>query len=200
MVESNSSVTNPSEANIVATEGTSAVVGAGSLALTLGLSSYVDLSVGVSIAENSVGGNVTAAIDNATVTSAPGGAVTVNANLQSGEDHGNAFAVAVAGSLAVTSNTSQASSKFSIAGAGAGAGIYNTVDFTVVAAVEDGATVDCGSLTVSATDESSIYSNAGGVGLAVAYSSQSAAGIAVGAGVGTNAVTNTVQAEILNSR
>ncbi|MFN9373585.1 MAG: lectin-like domain-containing protein, partial [Planctomycetaceae bacterium] len=199
-VDSSSSVSNPTSVSISATEGTSAVAGAGALAITFGLTSRVDLSVGVSIAENTVGGDVTASIDNATVTTAPGGAVTVDAALESGGDHGNAFAVAVAGSLAVAANTSQGNSKFSLAGAGAGAGIYNTVDFTVVAAVQDDATVDCGPLTVSANDDSSIYSNAGGVGLAVAYSTQSAESIAIGAGVGTNDVSNTVQAEICDSK
>ena len=197
-INAGSTVSNATGVSLTAAESSSIIAGTGALAAGIGVASAVSVSVAVSFSLNTVGGTVQAEIDNATVSSS--GLITISAGLTpySGGDQyqngHNIYAVAVAGSGSYAGGGEGA---ISIAGAGAGTG--NTVNFTVEAEVLGTSSVTSSGLTISATDNSSIYSNAGGIGLAVATSGTGGAGIAVGAASGTNNITNTVTALVLNS-
>ncbi len=197
-INAGSTVSNATGVSLTAAESSSIIAGTGALAAGIGVASTVSVSVAVSFSLNTVEGTVQAEIDNATVSSS--GLITISAGLTpySGGDQyqngHNIYAVAVAGSGSYAGGGEGA---IGIAGAGAGTG--NTVNFTVQAEVLGTSSVKSSGLTISATDNSSIYSNAGGIGLAVATSGTGGAGIAVGAASGTNTITNTVAALVLNS-
>jgi len=153
----------------------------------------VAVSVGVSLSETTIDGSVTAGVvDGATLGSQ--GSVTVAASAQPASSLGNAYAVAVAGSGAFSVDGLASP----LVAAGAGAGITNTRTYAISAQV-DQATVSAGSLSVSASDNSVLYSNAGGVGLTVGEATGFQIGMAVGAAQGTNTVATTVQAQIVDS-
>ncbi|AOX01713.1 hypothetical protein BJP34_21745 [Moorena producens PAL-8-15-08-1] len=95
----------------------------------------------------------------------------------------------------------------------AGAYTENKVSNTIEAAIDDEnddntdtvtTEVDVtGAATISATDNSSIYGDAGGVGIAIALAGDSwssSAAISVGAGIASNQITNTVTAHIDNAK
>ncbi|MEI8018485.1 MAG: hypothetical protein WCH39_09805, partial [Schlesneria sp.] len=163
LINGNSTVTGASSVNLTASETSSIIAGTGALAGSIGVESALGVSVGISFSLNTVGGTVQAEIENATVSSS--GSITISAELQPNQNGDNVYAVAVAGSGDYAGGGEAA-----IAIAGAGAGTGNTVDFTVQAEVLGNSTVHSSVLSVSATDNSSIYSNAGGIGLAVATS------------------------------
>jgi hypothetical protein len=120
------------------------------------------------------------------------GNVTITAEFAKSDDAVepyNIYSVSVAGALAG-----------SLSGlALAGAGNRNTVEFTTQAQIVNSSTVNVGgTLSLTATDTSAIYSNAGGVGVAVAIGS-TAAGVSVGAADGHNIIDNTVESQIIDS-
>ncbi|MFM8218916.1 MAG: hypothetical protein ACKOJF_08325, partial [Planctomycetaceae bacterium] len=191
VTDSGTVVQGANEATITARDQNEVTAGSGALAFAGGFKIQVASSVGVSLSENNVTGSVTAGVENAALQT--GGPAIIAASLEPASSQGNAYAVAVAGT-----------GFFGLEGGplvttGAGAGTTNSVDYTVLATVEN-SVLSTGSLEVSATDNSVIYSNAGGVGLAAATPDDGFEVLmAVGAAQGTNSISSEVQATIVNS-
>ncbi len=157
------------------------------------------VSIGISVAENSIGQNtghaVEATIENSVVTAT--GNVTLTATSTAVDD-----AVAVGGSASVSEGT-EATKVFSVAGAGAYAAnnISETIE-THIAAHSDVTTTahSNGSIMLSATDSTSLI-GANAIGVAFAYAAATGAMAAtvsggVGVGIAQNTVKNKVQAYI----
>lgn len=165
-----------------------------------GLSSVFDFgggtsvapSVGVSYTINDVVGSARAVVDGGTVRS--NGDVAIAATFDRGHANGTdgntIFAVSVAGSV-----DAKFGGDLSLLFPLAGAGNRNTVAFTTEAVVSGGGLVQAGGLSLEAEDRSRVYSNAGGVGIGLAFGSQ-AGGVAIGAGYGKTETVNTVRAAI----
>jgi hypothetical protein len=191
VTDSGTTVQGAGAATITARDQNQVTAGSGALAFTGGTKIQVASSVGVSLSENTVTGSVTAGVENASLTAS--GPAVIAASLEPASSQGNAFAVAVAGTGVFGFEGGP------LVAAGAGAGTTNTVNYTVLATVEN-SVLATGSLELSATDNSVVYSNAGGVGLAAATAEDGfQATMAVGAAQGTNSISSDVQAAVSNS-
>ncbi len=102
-------------------------------------------------------------------------------------------------SFSITAGLSGAWASTSIAIAGSFS--WNTIESTTQAYVEDVSLTSTGALTISATDDSGVDANAGGVAIAIAASQQGSGtgAVSVGASAAINDVDNTVKATIYNA-
>ena len=139
-----------------------------------------------------VGQFVKAYIDHSTV-SAPG-----NVSLSSsGAPEIDASAIGGAGSGAGTSG-------IALAGAFAGAVTTNTINESILSAIQDGSAVittagQGGSIDLSSTDASSITADAGGVAIAIAVGGGGGGALSVGFAQATNTIGNTTTSDIDSS-
>ena len=154
------------------------------------------LSVGASDSVNQIGNVgqfVKAYIDSSTV-SAPG-----NVSLSSlGESEIDASAIGGAGSGA-------GSSGIALAGAIAGAVTTNTINESILSAIQNGSDVSTmagfgGNINLSSTDASSITGDAGGVAIAIALGTAGGGGVSVGFAQATNTIGNTTTSDIDKSQ
>jgi hypothetical protein len=150
----------------------------------------VSAAVGVSVANNEIGtqtkrAGVKATINGATVTLTGNATVTAEAK-PSLTSH--TIAGALQGAKADTP----------VAGlSGAGAGNTNLLAIDTLAVITGSANVTAdGSVAVTATDTSMVFSNAGGVGLGIVLSDSLAGGVTIGAARNVVKVTSTVRAAI----
>ncbi len=122
---------------------------------------------------------------------ASSGAITVTA-LSSA----TILAVTIAGAVAAGGGEG-----VGLAFAGAGAGSGNTVHNTVAAVISGNSLVTTtdGDVTLSATDNSSITADGGGLSLGIALGEGAGVGLTFGAAVAVNTIGNTVTASIENS-
>jgi hypothetical protein len=162
---------------------------AGGFALTAagGKGGGTALSVGASVAVNSITNSVQALIDPATVSG--GGGVDLSAL-----ETATIQALTIAGSAAVAAG--QGGTK-TFAGAGAGSG--NTINDTTSALVTSGSSVGSGAgqaVQLTAADESTITANAGGVSLSASVGSGKGISGAVGASAAVNTINNAVTAAV----
>ncbi len=163
---------------------------AGSLAVGLSVGDVggAAISLGAAVAINDVSDTASAEIDAGSVTSATG--VDLDASSSATI---LALTVGVAGSVG-----GGAAGGISIAGAGSGSG--NTVDDTVAAEINDGASVTAegGAVDLSASDAPSITAGAGAAALALSVGAANAS-VSVGISAASNLITDTVTATINNS-
>ncbi|WP_193789043.1 hypothetical protein, partial [Zavarzinella formosa] len=156
-----------------------------SVGVAAGTGGGVGASLGVGYANNDIRNTVQAFVDNSDVTSA--GKVAMSA-----DESATIKALSIAGTVAVGAGTG------GIAAAGAGAGSYNSVHGIVQADVANGAgktvAANGGSVTISATDHSTINASAGGVAAGVGAGGAVGVGVTVGASTVNNDVGNQVQA------
>ncbi|MBS0263399.1 MAG: hypothetical protein JSS02_15765, partial [Planctomycetes bacterium] len=194
----------------VSTPEISAVVVGASVAVGVGAEVGAGLAIGAAVAHNLIGteqkdptdaksapeilknepGEVQAQILNSSVN-ATGGTLTVTATAQQSIDaFVGAFSAAVGGSGGV-----------GLAAGGAGVYAVNGIAMTVAAVIDGDATagIHAKTVTVSATDTSSISTVAGAATLAVAFGGEGAIAIAVGVAIADNSVQNVVQAKIDNA-
>ncbi len=145
-------------------------------------------SVGIGVSVTTITGDVLAYIAGATVDAADGVAVEAVAMV-------TVFALALGGAVTVSA-TGGGAGGTGIGGAGAGSGV--TVDDTVQADIEDGASVSTtgGSVSLAATDTTTVTADGGGLGIAVGAGGGGGTGISVGAAAAINEITNTVEAFI----
>ncbi|MBD2520359.1 hypothetical protein H6G93_36565, partial [Nostoc sp. FACHB-973] len=152
-----------------------------SVGLSLGSSALSgNLSIGVSIANNDIGNTVQAYIDNATVSSAGGINITAIAT-------DTIDALGIGGSASGSVGTSSGAA---LNLSGAGAGVTNSIDNTITATIQNGSNVSTSNnsdISLTATDNSDIISDAGGIAIALAFGSSSF-NASVGASVGTNKI------------
>lgn len=167
------------------------VIGA-SLAAGGGDEVGVDVAIGAALAQNLIGQNgsenaaqVQAQIINASVNAGTGALNLTATAAQSIDALVGAFAVALAGSDGL-----------GLAGAGAGANALNEMAALVTAAVDgDGsAGIQAGSITLQATDSSSIEAVTGAAALAVSVGGGVELAAAVGAAIADNEIGNDVAA------
>jgi hypothetical protein len=150
-------------------------------------------SVGASVAANTIADSVLAFINGATATA--DGTLSVGASADSTID-----AQTLAGTTAGSANSNGASSF-----AGAGAGSLNTIQNTVEAFVGSAATSTHVSTTsgnaidITASDESTIRANAGGLAAALASGAGSSSGFSTAAAAAYDVVKNTIEAFINNA-
>ncbi|MEA2613743.1 MAG: hypothetical protein QOI52_1702, partial [Chloroflexota bacterium] len=171
------------EISIKAEDRSSITADAGAVAISIvrGSTAGANISAGAAIAINDISRNVTAKSDGSKLSS--GGAVTVGALSTAAII---VFALGIAGSV----NTGSGGGT-SFAGAGSGAG--NSVDNDIVAWISGGSVTAAGALNVSATDESHIKADAGGVAVVGARGPPA---LAIGISVAANDITNVVRALI----
>ena len=169
------------------------VVGA-SLAVGAGGSVGAGVAIGASLAQNLIGYDqndsqvpiqVQAQIISSSVNAGTGALNLMATASQSIDAFVGAFAAAVGGSTGV-----------GLAGAGAGANALNQMASLITAAIDgDGPSgIQAGSITLQATDSSSIKAVTGAAALAVSFGSTGAVSIAVGAAIATNEIGNNVEA------
>ncbi len=153
------------------------------------------IAIGASVATNNVGGDsgesITADIDNSSVTSA--GPVTISATSTA-----TINTLAIGASVAATRGQG-----FTAAVAAAGAGTYSTIDETIEASIKGGSTVSTldGDVNLTATDDSSILADSGGVSISVAYGKGTGKSLSgtIGAAFAGNTETSMVSAYIDSS-
>ncbi|MDX6677211.1 MAG: hypothetical protein QOE31_1263, partial [Solirubrobacteraceae bacterium] len=171
------------EISIKAEDRSSITADAGAVAISIvrGSTAGANISAGAAIAINDISRNVSAKSDGSKLSS--GGAVTVGALSTAAII---VFALGIAGSV----NTGSGGGT-SFAGAGSGAG--NSVDNDIVAWISGGSVTAGGALNVSATDETHIKADAGGVAVVGARGPPA---LAIGISVAANDITNIVRALI----
>ncbi|MEO0518743.1 MAG: DUF4347 domain-containing protein, partial [Cyanobacteria bacterium P01_A01_bin.116] len=154
---------------------------AGGYALAVALSGSAaagSLSVGVSIAENEIKNNIDAYVEQSTVTS--DGAVSIDATSTATVD-----ALSIGGAAAVSTG------ELTLSLSGAGAGTTNTIDNAITAQVSQGAvitTTNNATVAVTATDDSMIKADSGGVAIAATLGSTTGIAASVGASVAVNQI------------
>ncbi|MBD2412394.1 hypothetical protein FACHB389_10860 [Nostoc calcicola FACHB-389] len=160
------------------------------VALAGGSSGGTAVSVGAAIATNTIDNTTKATIDKSTVNASTG----VNLTATSTAD---IDALAVAGSL-----SGAGGSGGGLSGSGAGSQTTNTISNNIEASIQDTANVTVtnpGNVTLTATDDSTIVADAGGVAIAVGIGSGGGISLAVGASLANNTIDNTIEAYVDNS-
>ena len=186
----------------VTADNTSQIVaGAGALSavLDIGGSAATGLSVGVSFTTNSISGTTEASIDGGEVFAAGDVALAASFTPPEGDDSltagWNVYAVSVAGSVAANGG-GIAAVQFALAGAGN----HNAVAVSTEAVITNSSLVDAGGgVALTASDRSTLSSNAGGVGLGLTFGAQGALEVAIGAARGENEIGNTVRTAVESS-
>ncbi|BAS59688.1 hemagglutinin/hemolysin-like protein [Leptolyngbya boryana NIES-2135] len=196
-VTNGSSITtsNSGTISISATDDSDITADSGGYSLALSYSSVsTSGSVGVSIAENDIHNTIDAYVDKSTLTSA--GAVNITAQSTAEID-----ALSIGGSASSSSGYLG-----SLSLSGAGAGTNNNIDNTISAQIKNSATVKTSNnaaVNLTATDNSTITSDAGGVSIAATLGDGSSASLSIGAAVATNQIGqaqgHTIQALVDNA-
>ncbi|WP_392533892.1 DUF4347 domain-containing protein [Nostoc sp. C117] len=160
------------------------------VALAGGSSGGTAVSVGAAIAINTIDNTIKATIDKSTVNASTGVALTATSTA-------DIDALAVAGSLSVAGGSGGG-----LTGSGAGSQTTNTISNTIEASIQDTANVTVtnpGNVKLTATDDSTIVADAGGVAIAISAGSGGAGSLAIGASLANNTIDNTVEAYVDNS-
>ncbi len=184
--------------SVLEPEISATVIGA-SLAVGVASTAGVGLAIGAAIAVNLIGYNedgsenaaqVQAQILNASVNAGTGALDLTATASQSIYACVGAFAVAVGGA-----------STGGGAGAGAGANSLNEMAMQITAAINgDGSSgIQAGSITLQATDSSSITAVTGEATVAFSWGSTAAVSVAIGAAIANNDIGNTVSAYVQNA-
>ncbi|MBD2516808.1 DUF4347 domain-containing protein [Nostoc sp. FACHB-973] len=172
--------------NLTATDTTNITADAGGVAVAVSIGKDFSgaLSVGASQSTNTISNTVKASIDNAKVESTAD-AINLTANSTAKID-----ALTIAGAISV------AAGQTALSGSGAGTSSTNTIDNTIEASIQNNADVDAsGAVSLTATDNSTIVADAGGVAVALAFGKS----VSVGAALATNTTNNTTKATIDSS-
>ena len=184
--------------SVMEPEISATVIGA-SLAVGAGGTVGAGVSIGAALAQNLIGfdvnGNENAAqvqaqIINASVNSGAGALNLTATASQSIDAFVGAFAMAVGGSTSI-----------GLAGAGAGSNALNEMATMVTAAIDGNgsAGIQAGSITLQATDTSSIEAVTGAASLAVSFGGTGAVSLAVGVAIANNEIGNDVAAYLENA-
>lgn len=188
-----SAVTSHGAVSVMATNGVTvlAIAGAGAFTLSAGgQSSGAAGSVGIAIGVNKVTTTVDARSTDSTITA--GGAVTISAESTIDLD-----AFAFGGALSASGG---ASTGTVLAWGGAGGASGNVVTNTVSARVSGGTltTTEGGDVSVTATDLSTIHSDAGGFGITGRLSNEGgfSGAVSVGVSAAVNILTGSATADI----
>ena len=190
-------------ARLHAVDGTQITADAGAVAVAVALSTgngtVLSGSIGVAVALNTVEDDVWAYVDGSTVTAA---SVDIKAEAKKAPSSPAAFqidALALTVSAAVAGSTQTTA----VGLAGAGAAAVNTIQNTIHASIRNDSTVTvtgAAGLTLTASDASTIHSDAIGAAFTAAGANGGNAGaIAVGISVAINKVNNDVLAAIDHS-
>jgi hypothetical protein len=161
---------------------------AGALAMPDGNGS-VQVEAGAAGALNNIASNVTATIDPSTVTAT---GIDIEAT-STATIFG--LAIGVGGTL---SSTQSAGITF----VGAGSGVGNAVNNHVEATIKDGSnvtTTGAGSVTLKATDTSSVTAGAGAAAISLATGQQSGASVAVGVSVAVNTLGSSTNPDTITA-
>ena len=175
--------TGTGEIDVQATDGTSINADSGAAGLLISLSeSPASVAVGAAVSVNQDTRTIQASTDGTTLDS--GGAIDIASASTASI---TTWALGIAGAI-----TSGGSSGFTFAGAGSGAG--STVGQNVYAMITGGSVIAANALSVTATDGTTIDTQAGGVSFVLARGPPNA--VAIGLAVAVNEVTDNVTAEI----
>ncbi|MDB5856869.1 MAG: Hemolysin-type calcium-binding region, partial [Ramlibacter sp.] len=183
-----------------ATDGATITADAGGFAVSAAISKGTGTTIGAAIgagqSDNDIGKNgghwAKAYINNATVTGAAGVSLT-------GTTTATITALAMGGALGVGGSSGTG---LTGALAGAGAGTTNDIRLSVEAIIKGASTVTTtatgADVTLTATDDSTITADAGGVALSVAIAKGggSSGAASIGAAVATNTIDNDITAAI----
>lgn len=191
-VRDGSSVTATNGALMVKANDNSQIIadaGGVGISVNVGSGNSIAGAVGIAIALNEIGNNVTASIDQSNVDAAD--QVLVIATIDSAKI--DAFALAAAGGVAGGTGLGA-----TLAGAGSGAhnDIQNSITASIVSSQVDSTT---GSVDVMATDSSTIDADAIGAAISVAAGSQTGVSLAVGVSIAKNEIANHTEAFARNS-
>ncbi|MGF1522702.1 MAG: DUF4347 domain-containing protein [Leptolyngbyaceae cyanobacterium] len=192
-IRNDSNIVGAAALKVAATDASKIQADAGGFALSL-TTGNVSGAVGASVAANTIGTTLAATIDDSIVDVSD--TVEVSATSMADID-----VLTMGGSFSGTA----ADDGFGFALSGAGAAAVNVIDNTILAAVQNGATVNADEdILVEAMDDSSIVADAGGVAVAasLATGGGGAAALSVGASFAGNAIGGTghsVQALIDNA-
>ena len=172
-----------------ATDTTSIDADAGAAAILISLSkSSSAVAIGAAVAVNDVSRTIAAGTSpdgaNAGTVLHSGGALDVSASSSSTI---TTWAMGIAGAV-----TSGNGGGVTFAGAGSGAG--STINNSISAIIDGGSVLAVGSLSVTATDNPEVNTQAGGVSFVLARGPPNA--IAIGISAAANSVTDTVTAEV----
>ena len=181
-------VTSTGFVNVIATDDATIHAFAGALAITLSLTSSggAAVSIGVSVGNNEIADDVSAAIDHATVTA---GSVTVSASTTAEID---VLAFGISGSLT-------AGNSFGLSLAAAGSISINDIASATTARITASTINTAGAVNVTATDSSEIDTDAGGVAAVITLGGSPTASLSAAASVAINGIANTVNAVIEDS-
>ncbi|MEO0985812.1 MAG: DUF4347 domain-containing protein [Cyanobacteria bacterium J06639_14] len=177
---------------LAATDESKIIADSGGFALALAADANVAASVGISVALNDIASNIESVIDDSDVTL--GGALTQTAKSTATID-----ALTIAGSFAGAFDGDAAGG---IAGAGAIAentidgNDDNITDGSITAHIANGATVTASSISLTATDDSTIKSDTAGAAIALSAAGTLAGSLAIGGGFADNTINRTVSASI----
>ena len=166
-----------------AADSTEIIADAGGAALALGDDASA-VSIGASVAINTVTASVRAEVEDSNVTA---GSVQISA-----------VGMPVIDALTIAGSFSGSNDSVAFGGAGSGSGNYITS--TIEALIQNSTVTSSGNLILAATDGSAITADAGSGALAVAVGGDSTqAGIAVGAAAAVNEIVTTARSVILDS-
>jgi Ca2+-binding RTX toxin-like protein len=189
-IKNGSIVTTTGTVILSATDSSTILADAGGVGIAIagGQAGGTGLSFGLSFATNDIRNTITAFVENSAVTTV--GNVEINATSSAKID-----ALTVAGSLAGAGGQGGG-----LSFAGAGTGSSNTIENLVEALIKNSmVTSSNGSVKLTATDESTITADAGGVAIAAAGGQGGGISVSAGISLAINNIANTVTALIVLS-
>src|SRR5439155_783514 len=185
---SGGSVPAATDLTVKARDQTGITADAGGVAIVFARGPPFALAIGISVAVNGVTNTVHATVSLGAVVVAPNVGISSTSST-----HISALTIAGSGTVSTSG-----SSGFVAAGAGAVSinSIGNTLDAKIDGSAVAPVSVSTGALSVTATDDSHITADAGGVAAAIAAGGSATAGVAAAASVAINSVGDTVNAVI----
>lgn len=207
-ISGTSRVTTPGTSRVIVTaiDESTVVTVAGGISIAVGVggqASALGISIGASIASNTIKdrtatGGIRATVSGAAI--AAGGDITVEAS-----STGTVTVTAFAGALAVSGSGGGTAA----AASGAGASAENTITTTVLASIDDtpGRLPDHlprvrsqgGSIRVTATDDATIDATAVGASISVAAGTKLSGALAIGVSIARNRIDSDVAARLLDA-